>query len=342
MALLNTGEGGRIFFFMPHQIVFDGWSFDVFLKQLDEAYGLRESKQPLSASVPAIDFADYAAWLARRPGIDRDPDLESYWQQALKSLPPPLRWPGDAPSDKLSVGRVRFTIPRPQVEEFEAFCSEHGYKIQTLVLAAFGYVLGRAFDRDEILIALASAGRFRPDVASIIGSFYSDLPLRLSVPKEIKAGELVGGAESAIAQWSQQLDVTQDELDGVSGLGQQLTAATHQVKFSFQEARSRNKAIGSLSIRQISVSRPELEADVDFWVRNTPDGLIASLDYRHGLAEPRVFVGIRDDFLRVLTAAATSRGAAINGLVKTALVGGETESSGGRKRLLDRLLKTTS
>jgi hypothetical protein len=50
----------------------------------------------------------------------------------------------------------------------------------------------------------------------------------------------------------------------------------HQVAFSFQDARNRLPVIGSLGLEQICVSRPDLENDLEFWVRNTPSGLVAS------------------------------------------------------------------
>ncbi|MGH7130028.1 MAG: hypothetical protein ACREIV_15765, partial [Planctomycetaceae bacterium] len=53
-------------------------------------------------------------------------------------------------------------------------------------------------------------------------------------------------------------------------------------------------------LEQISVSRPGMQAELEFWVRNTPNGLVASLDYRSELADRELVEAIRDDFLRVL------------------------------------------
>jgi hypothetical protein len=49
-----------------------------------------------------------------------------------------------------------------------------------------------------------------------------------------------------------------------------------------------------------------MQSDLEFWVRNTPDGLLASLDYRSELADRELVEAIRDDFTRMLATLAES------------------------------------
>jgi hypothetical protein len=47
-----------------------------------------------------------------------------------------------------------------------------------------------------------------------------------------------------------------------------------------------------------------MEAGLEFWVRNTPDCLIASLDYQSDLADRELIEAIRDDYVDALEALA--------------------------------------
>jgi len=70
----------------------------------------------------------------------------------------------------------------------------------------------------------------------------------------------------------------------------------------------------------MSVPRPDLENDLEFSVRNTPNGLVASLDYCAHIAEHALMENLSEDFARMLERLTESPSASVEGVVKTRLM----------------------
>ncbi len=303
LQLLQLAGGEHVFFFMPHQLVFDGWSFDLFLRELDRAYthGGRPDDPPL-----ALDFPDYAVWQRTRAGAT---PAAAFWETELRDPLPPLAWPGSAKDD--APARLQFRIPAEQIQRAEALCKQGGVKLQNLLLAVFVRVLGAAAGREELMIGLAASGRYLPETAAMIGPFYRNLPLRLRSSPERDLLSAAAAIEQRVDAAADHQDVPYWTLAELAGSAEALSALG-RIAFSFQEARGRNLELGGIPLHQISVPRPGMEADLEFWMRNTPECLIASFDYRSGLAEQALIEALRDDFVQALDTLTAGGGAPVS------------------------------
>lgn len=144
--------------------------------------------------------------------------------------------------------------------------------------------------------------------------------VRLRLPGSQRAGELLEYVQSTVQGSTGFQDISLDRLAQIAASMGGKDRLKHQVAFIFQDARNRLPAIGSLGLEQISVSRPDLENDLEFWVRNTPSGLVASLDYRAHIAAHALVESLRDDLLRMLERLTESPSASVEGVVKTRLM----------------------
>ena len=178
-ALFVLGDADALFCLTMHHIVADGWSLDIFFRDMN-AYlaGTPEQLPELE-----IGYPDFAAWQRGRSG---DPaaaaDLE-WWATSLAGaevLDVPTdhpRRPG-APRD---AGRVPFTVPAVVAQAVLARGRRHGCTPFMTMLAAFAALMARYADQDDFVLGTYTAGRDRPELEQLIGFFINALPLRLDL-----------------------------------------------------------------------------------------------------------------------------------------------------------------
>jgi hypothetical protein len=325
MHLMRLAGGEHVFLFMPHQLVFDGWSFDLFLRELDSAYA-NGGRSPDPAN--RVDFPDYSTW-QRSSGEAMAPVL-AFWKGELRNAPS-LDWPvasasGEAP------GRIQFRIPAEQVRRCEELCKPANLKLQSLLLAVFAKVVAATTGRNDLMIGLAASGRYLPETATMIGPFYRNLPLGVPVPEDGGLMALAEDVQRRSDRIAEHQDIPYWTLAELAGSPTALDSFG-RLAFSFQEARGRTLRVGDVALSQISVPRPGMVADLEFWLRNTPECLIASLDCRNGQPDEPLMQALRDDYLAMLDAVIAGGSAATSGRAAqlyAAALGRHSEEGNGR------------
>ena len=98
-------EGARAFssplsmilLFNIHHIVSDGWSLDVFVRELAAFYAAFHEGRPAGRPELPVRYSDYAIWQRRwLRGDEREAQL-AYWRRQLAGAPEALELPTDRP-----------------------------------------------------------------------------------------------------------------------------------------------------------------------------------------------------------------------------------------------------
>ncbi|MES1243978.1 MAG: amino acid adenylation domain-containing protein, partial [Acidobacteriota bacterium] len=180
-ALVRTAEDERLVLATFHHIVADGWSMDVFLRDLAAFYCHQEPK-PLP-----VQYADYAAWQRRRlSGEALDSEL-AHWRQALDGAPWILELPADRPRPPVLTyrgSRELFHLPAAALDGAAAAGRRHEATPFMVLLAVFEILLARLTGREELIVGTPVANRDRIETEGLIGFFMNTLPLRASLDGE--------------------------------------------------------------------------------------------------------------------------------------------------------------
>ncbi|WP_242454354.1 non-ribosomal peptide synthetase [Bailinhaonella thermotolerans] len=183
-----------------HHIVFDGWSQDVFYRDLARAYA-GEALPP-----PETGFADYAAWLAGREA-DADP---AWWREHLADAPTALDLPLDAERPAIQTFRgaaARGAIPPETAAAVRAVSARAGATPYAVLLAAFGRLLGHLTGRDDLVVAAPYADRAHAAFEPLAGCLLQILPLRLRLSGAASFTEHVRGCARELAEAVAHCDV---------------------------------------------------------------------------------------------------------------------------------------
>ncbi len=169
-----------------HHAVFDGWSADLFYRDLAAAYQAAladwPADKPLLPPVPA-SFADYAVWRAARDTRREAADLR-WWGEHLSGVPTVLDLPRDRPrpAEQTYAGEMLHTALDESTDgAIRALARSLGSTPSTVLLAAFGQLLRRLTGRTELVVGTPAADRRHPAFTELIGFFVDIVPLRLTV-----------------------------------------------------------------------------------------------------------------------------------------------------------------
>ncbi|MEU7763429.1 amino acid adenylation domain-containing protein, partial [Micromonospora aurantiaca (nom. illeg.)] len=142
-----------------HAIV-EGWSYHSLIRELFDCYeAIRAGRQPASEPVPAVRYADVVASELRALS---SPEDRAYWRRVVESVEPfslPSGWGGTGPSESYWV-HVPFGDLEPGLRRLAAAA---GASLKSVVVAAYGAVLGRLTYRNEFSAGLVT--HTRPEAA---------------------------------------------------------------------------------------------------------------------------------------------------------------------------------
>ena len=163
-----------------HHIAFDGWSVDIFIKELEDLY--RNKKLPSLH----IQYKDYAVW--QREYLDKKKQTEqlTYWKDKLKNYET-LNLPIDKirPSSIDYKGNnVKLKINNDLSSKLLTIAKQNGVSLFTVLLAGFKILLSKYCCQEDITIGTPSANRDYPQTDKILGFFVNNLVLRDNISPE--------------------------------------------------------------------------------------------------------------------------------------------------------------
>ncbi|MDO9103414.1 MAG: amino acid adenylation domain-containing protein [Methylovulum sp.] len=159
-----------------HHILLDGWSVGILMAEMGQLYAaLQQNTTPRLAPTPP--FSAYLQWLKQQ-----DPEAGlRFWQTYLDgyaetaSLPACGGWKPQASEQKIS-------LPAALPEQLQACAQRHKVTVNALVQAAWGLLLGRYTNRQDVVFATVVSGRPSgiPQIERMVGLLINAVPVRVS------------------------------------------------------------------------------------------------------------------------------------------------------------------
>jgi len=180
LALLRLEDDDYQFVWSLHHLLVDGWSLSLLLQEVFAGYETAGAR--LAASRP---FRDYVAWV-KRQDLER---AEAYWRGLLGDFTTPTPVGFERRGGEPLPGELERSLPAAATAEVEALARRHRLTPSTLVLGAWGLLLGRASGEPEVVTGVTVSGRSAAlaGFESMVGLFINTLPIRLRMPAEREA-----------------------------------------------------------------------------------------------------------------------------------------------------------
>jgi amino acid adenylation domain-containing protein len=303
-ALYKVAEDDHAFVFVPHHLVWDGWSFDILQSELSQIYGALVRGEPHGLPEPALTHGDYAEWYANWL---EQPELETqlqYWKNRFANSPTPKAPQTDMPRRAGMSGQGGthwISVDKVLTERLRDVGRGHDVTLNMLTLGIYILMMSSVIETRSIVIATPVRGREAPETESIMGFFNNVLPLSFQVDGSLRFGEFMRYVKQellSVMNYQQvpfeRLVVEPEFVERAQGVG------LYQALFSFQDARERPPGIGDLQDHQMHLLQRGATDDLGIWLMDKLKGLEGAITYNADIYRRETGAAFKERFVELL------------------------------------------
>ncbi len=255
----------------------------------------------------------------RRPcGSRRSTEDLAYWRGQLAGIPELLALPTDRPRPAVQTYRGaqhRFRLPADLIESVRALGRGEGCTLFMTLLTAFGVLLGRYSDQEDLVVGTPIAGRTRAELEGVVGCFANTLALRLNLADAPTFRFLQGRVRDvclgAYAHQEMPFEQLVEALAPPRSLGH---APFAQVMFQLLNAPTAASLAPDLQMMPLVVDTGTSKFDLTLFLREDAGGMEGIAEYGTDLFEADTIARMMDHYEALLRGATAAPGAPIGDL----------------------------
>jgi amino acid adenylation domain-containing protein len=298
-----------------HHIVNDGWSSDLFCKELASIYSSYVAGEPSRLTAPPIQYADFAHWERKQLSDDRLRAQRSYWQQQLANLPEPITLSEQPlPPRSPRVARTQcFSIADSTLNHLQQFTRDYGVTLYATLMAGFAALLHLYSGEDDIVIGTPLSNRNRKETEELIGCLINTLALRVNLKGDPTFAELAKQVQKVMlaAQANQALPFEVVAGSLASKTGKRTPLFRHWfVLVQNVAALKVDEALG-LKWEIDEVAAPSAQFELTMMVHQIGSALSCALVYAAGELDAQTMQSLAADYEALLAAALEQPNASI-------------------------------
>ncbi|MGD0244704.1 MAG: amino acid adenylation domain-containing protein [Streptosporangiaceae bacterium] len=312
-ALVRLSPESHVLAVVTHNIVADSRSFQVLFDELSRDYEAISGGGPVAAE-PPIQYADFAVWQVEHAESGGYAPAGRFWRAELAGAPSTLPLPSDEPYP----ARPTFTA-RCIDTEFDADLAEglrgvaaqHGTTLLAVLLTAYAVVLARMTGRDDLLIAVPTAARTRPETESVVGLFSDTVPVRVRIEGDETLGDLVRSVHDAATRALAHQELPSAQIVETARPDRDpARLPLVQVMFALQETWGVPDR-GGLRWRPQLMENGTARFEIELTVTDAPDRQRVRVNYNSDLFHPATGQLATDGYLAILRRLRDDPGSAV-------------------------------
>jgi amino acid adenylation domain-containing protein len=315
--VLRLAPDDHMFVFVVHHIVFDGWSLNVFGRDLAEAYRARREGREPELEPLSVQYPDYAYWQREWLEGESLDKLVDYWRNRLAGASV-LEFPTDRPRPAQVTYNGTFLerrLPARLIERVRALASQETVTPFTVYIAAFFVLLHRYTGQDDLVIGSPTANRGRPQVRSLIGYFINMLVLRGDLSGDPAFREVVGQLRSTVQEAFANGELPFGKMvAAIRPVRDPSRSPLFQIAYTMRDAEGPVPELPGLKVTQRSADPGTSRFDMSWNAGEGPGGLDLTIEFNTDLfdrATVERLIAHYEHVLDAVTAGPGSRASAV-------------------------------
>jgi len=191
--LLRLAEQEHLLLITLHQVICDGWSLGVLVKELTALYDAFSAGQQTPLAPLPLQYTDFARWQRQWRSHPELVAHLAYWREQLHDPLPVIELASARrrPAvDDLRTARREVALPARLSEALKRFSREEGGTLFMALIAAFKTLLHLYVAEDDVRVATLVANRNGPGSEHLIGPLANTVILRTNLggdpsPREV-------------------------------------------------------------------------------------------------------------------------------------------------------------
>ncbi len=287
-----------------HHIIFDGWSFTVFLREFAAIYSAMQAGREASLAPPQIQYADYAVWHAEQAQGDGAAEHLSFWREHLRGAPWRLDLPTDRPRSSLTghkAGSHAIELADLQ-QSFEAFNRKRAITPFMTILSALAVLLSYLSGSSDLVIGSDVANRPRVELEAVIGFFVNLIALRIKLDGDPSFEEVAERVRSVtLSAYDHQTFPFDKLVEALRPERDSEYSPIFQTKVAFHNVPTPEFDIVELKFDEMSLESRHAELDLVLHVYQRRQGTRVVFEYRADLFESTTIERYAELFLLLLS-----------------------------------------
>ncbi|UHO38304.1 amino acid adenylation domain-containing protein [Chryseobacterium capnotolerans] len=232
-----TLEENRYLSVVIHHIAFDGWSTDIFLKELISIYDAIKEEQPHELPALKIQYKDFALWQRNYLTGERLDQQIGYWKNKLSGFqnldlatdfkrPAQISYEGE---------NIYFGLDADQTQKLKNLSKDLGVSLYSILLGGYYLTLSAYSGQDDIIVGSPIANRHHAGLEDMIGFFVNTLALRENIDPNQQIKDFILQVAQSVTEAQSYQDLPFEKL--VEELGVEKDTSRHpvfQVMFGLQ------------------------------------------------------------------------------------------------------------
>lgn len=333
-TLLRFDENEHLLVHLEHHLVHDGWSFNVFLRELVALYNAYAHGAPSPLPELPVQFADFASWQRRWMKGKTAKQQLAYWRERLETVPPLFELPGCGARPDIQSFRgtsLRPELPLELCDALRALSRQEGSTLFITMLAGFIAFLHSQTGEPDIAVGTFFANRRTQESEDLIGMILNNVVIRASPQSNPTFRELVKDVRRLVLEAADNQDVPFNQVvDAVKPPRDLRYNPLFQVVFSFHDEPMTEQEIAGINV-EITPVISNGSAKFDLGVIGIPhssqqlglrqgckqDGLTMIWEYNTDLYDTAAISQMADSYMSLLGAMVANPDQRISGRTKS-------------------------
>lgn len=290
-GLTRSADDEHFLLALFHHIVFDGWSTEVFLRELAACYEAFSMGKPCPLPELSIQYADFAEWQRETFGSAPPEKSLAYWKRLLTGELDVFELPTDRPrppSQTFQGALLRRPLTKQLSEQVQTFSHREGVTAFVTLMAAWNVLLCRYTGQEDILVGSALAGRDWPGVEPLIGFFVNTVLLRTDLSGDTQFRGVVQRVREGALNAHEHQSVPFEKIVELIRLGRDRSGSQlFQTVFGMESAPSAVLEFGGLTLCEEESGTGTAKFDIAVVAGERGERLVLSAEYDTDLFDAR-------------------------------------------------------
>jgi amino acid adenylation domain-containing protein len=304
VMLLHLSSEEHILMLVLHHIVTDGWSMNVFMREIGQLYGAFAAGQRSPLPDLPIQYGDFARWQRQYLAGDVLDRHVAYWCSRLAGADPVLELPADRvrPARRTSRGATQRLLFSPSLRDrLKALSEETNATLFMTLLAAFQVLLWRYTDRHDLLIGTPTAGRNQVEFERSIGFFVNTVVIRSDLSGNPRFLELIRRVRGIALEAFEHQDAPFLKVIEALRIPRSLSySPLFQVMFILQNGPRQKLELAGVNLEELEFDNETAKFALTLEMREEDNGLSCAFEYSTDLIEAETVARMAGHFQSLL------------------------------------------
>ncbi len=304
LYLLKSDDSTFYFHAIIHHLIFDGWSWGVFVRDFNKIYRTLLQKKEIDLEPLKYHHYDYARWQKSSENKKDEEKLSKFWVDYLKDCPSTLDFPYDRISKNRSTGygeKVYIKIPAEYSAVLRRISKGENSTLFISVLSAFGILMNRYSGANDICIGSPVGNRPQTRLENIFGMFVNTIVLRLNIESELPFTRLVAATKKSVLDAISNQELPFEKIvEAVKPFRSFNTNPLFQVCFAWQNNLGIPMEIAGIKGKRITVDKGISPFNLTFYMWENGDFIEGEIEYNVDILNRDTILRLKENFLLLI------------------------------------------